>query len=59
MKKVIFISSTGGHLHELLNLESLFNLYDYYIITEKDKSTKYLKDKYEYRLKFLPYCTQK
>ena len=41
MKKVIFISSTGGHLHELLNLESLFNLYDYYIITEKDKSTKY------------------
>ena len=58
MKKVIFISSTGGHLHELLNLESLFNLYDYYIITEKDKSTKYLKDKYEYRLKFLPYCTR-
>ena len=28
-KKVLFISSTGGHLNELLQLESLFKKYDY------------------------------
>ena len=37
-KKVMFISSTGGHLEELLRLKSLFNDYDYSLITEKTKS---------------------
>ena len=37
-KKVLFISSTGGHLEELTQLKELFNKYDYYIVTEKTKS---------------------
>ena len=40
MKKVLFISSTGGHLRELMKLEPLFERYDYSIITEKDFNTK-------------------
>ena len=46
MKKVLFISSTGGHLNELMQLKQLFNKYDYHIITEKDKSTIDLKKEY-------------
>ena len=57
-KKVLFISSTGGHLNELLQLAPLFEKYDYYIITEKDKSNKNLKEKYGDRLYFLPYGTR-
>lgn len=55
MKKVLFISSTGGHLDELLQLKSLFNEYDYHIITEKQKSNLSLKDKYPNRVNFLLY----
>ena len=58
MKKVLFISSTGGHLSELLKLEPLFKKYDFYIITEKDKSTEELLHQYENRVNFLPYCTR-
>ena len=32
-RKVLFISSTGGHFSELLELEPLFKNYDYNIIT--------------------------
>lgn len=52
MKKVLFIASTGGHLSELLQLKELFKKYDYYLITEKTKSTYVLKDKYK-NVKFL------
>ena len=45
-KKVMFISSTGGHLSELLELEGLFKYYETTIVTEKTKSNLYLKDKY-------------
>ena len=55
MKKVLFISSTGGHLDELLQLKSLFNDYDYHIITEKLVSNLSLKDKYPNRVNFLLY----
>ena len=58
MKKVLFISSTGGHLRELLKLEKLFEDYDYHIITEKDVTTKYLKEKYKGKVNYLPYCTR-
>ena len=34
MKKVIFISSTGGHLSELMQLKDIFKKYDYHIITD-------------------------
>ena len=57
-KKVLFISSTGGHLNELLELRELFEKYDYYIVTEKDKTNEYLQDKYENRVEYLPYGTR-
>ena len=37
-KKVLFISSTGGHLDELMQLKPMFEKYNYYIVTEKTKS---------------------
>ena len=55
MKKVLFISSTGGHLDELMQLKSMFNCYDYHIITEKEKSNLSLKDKFPNRVNFLLY----
>ena len=45
-KKVLLISSTGGHLNELMQLSPLFEKYDYKIITEKDKANEPLKEKY-------------
>lgn len=57
MKKVIFISSTGGHFNELTQLKPLFKKYDSYIITEKTKSTKSLKSKYD-NIFFLVYGTK-
>ena len=59
MKKVLFISSTGGHLSELLQLTPLFNKYDYHIITEKDKSTQNLKEKYNKKISYLKYGSRK
>ncbi len=59
MKKVLFISSTGGHLNELLQLAPLFDKYNYNIITEKDKSTESLKNKYGKKINFLLYGTRK
>ena len=56
-KKVLFISSTGGHLDELLQLSPLFEKYDYNIITEKDKTNEYLKQIYGKKIHFLPYLS--
>ena len=58
MKKVLFISSTGGHLSELMKLEPLFEKYDYKIITEKDKTTNFFSGKYKGKVYYLPYCTR-
>lgn len=44
--KVMFISSTGGHLEELMNFKVLFDRYKYHIVTEKTNINKKLKDKY-------------
>ena len=57
-KKVLFISSTGGHLNELLQLKPLFKKYEYNIITEKDKANIDLKKEYGEKLYFLPYGTR-
>ena len=54
-KKVLFISSTGGHLEELTQLKSMFDKYDYYIVTEKTKSNLSLKNKYPNRVSYLIY----
>ena len=57
-KRIIFISSTGGHLKELLQLKDMFSKYDSWLITEKTKSNMYLKDKYKDRVHFLIYGTK-
>ena len=54
MKKVMFISSTGGHLTEILQLESIMKNYDYSLITEKTKANINLKKKYK-NVNFLLY----
>ena len=56
-KKVLFISSTGGHLDELLQLKKLFSKYNSYIITEKTKSTISLKNEYQ-NVNYLVYGTK-
>lgn len=58
MKKVVFISSTGGHLSELLQLKPLFREYDFHLITERTPSTLGLKDAYRSRLHYLTYGTK-
>ena len=57
-KRVVFISSTGGHFNELMQLEPIFKKYDYHIIVEKDKTNKNMKNKYGKRLSYLPYGTR-
>lgn len=57
-KKVLFISSTGGHLSEMMMLNELFKKYDYHIITEKTKSNENLKQKYKERIDYLIYGTK-
>ncbi|WP_433744865.1 PssD/Cps14F family polysaccharide biosynthesis glycosyltransferase [Falsibacillus pallidus] len=52
-KKVVFISSLGGHLTQLLQLKPLFEKYDYHIITEKSIITEELSK--EYPISFLVY----
>ncbi|KAA9015479.1 PssD/Cps14F family polysaccharide biosynthesis glycosyltransferase [Niallia endozanthoxylica] len=52
-KKVLFISSLGGHLTQLLQLKPLFEEYDYHIITEKSIITEDLSK--QYRMSFLVY----
>ena len=56
-KRVMFISSTGGHLEELTQLKEMFSNYDYHIVTEKTKSNLSLKSKYPNRVSFLIYGT--
>ena len=58
MKRVLFISSTGGHLNELLQLKKTMKKYDSYLITEKTKSTEGLKKEFGNKVKFLKYGTK-
>jgi UDP-N-acetylglucosamine:LPS N-acetylglucosamine transferase len=55
MKKVMFISSTGGHLSEMLELKAMFKKYDYHIVTEKTKSSLKLKEIYPNKVNYLIY----
>jgi hypothetical protein len=57
-KRVMFISSTGGHFHEMSQLKSMLNKYDYYIVTEKTSDKMYLKDKYPKKVSYLVYGTK-
>ena len=58
LKKILFISSTGGHLNELMQLKPMFNKYDYHIITEKDKTTEGLEIEYKEKISYLLYGTR-
>ena len=58
MKKVMFVSSTGGHLNELLQLKSMFDKYDYHIVTENTKSNKELKEDYGNKISYVIYGTK-
>ena len=57
-KKVLFISSTGGHLKELLQLKKLFGKYDSYLKTKKTDSTKKLKDEYKEKMGYMVFGTK-
>ena len=43
-KKVIYISSMGGHLKELLALKKSMKKFKSYIVTEKTEATSFLKE---------------
>ena len=58
-KKILYISSTGGHLNELLQLKKLFEKYNYYIVTEKTKSSEFLQNEYKEKVSYLAYETKK
>ncbi len=60
LKKVMFISSTGGHLNEMLMLKSMFNKYPFMLVTENTFTNKWLKDEYGRKFtKYLVYGTRK
>lgn len=44
--RILFISSTGGHLTELLQLAPMFETHDYFLITENTKANQKLKDRF-------------
>ncbi len=46
MKKILFISSTGGHLTELLQLSEMFERCDYHVITEKTEANLPLEKRF-------------
>lgn len=56
MERAIFVASSGGHLTQLLQLENIFEKYQGVVITEKNKVTTDLKNKYN--IKFLIYITR-
>lgn len=58
MKRVLFISSTGGHLTELMELKGMFSSCNYYIVTERTKSNLYLREKYPGRVSYLIFGTK-
>ena len=57
MKKVMFISSEGGHFDEMQQLD--FKKYNYSIVTEKTSSTKGFKKIYNKKIHYLLYGTRK
>lgn len=57
-KRVLFVSSTGGHLNEMMQLSNMFKNYEYYIVTERMKTNNYLKDDYPHKVSYLLYGTK-
>ncbi len=57
-KRIMFISSTGGHFSEMSQLKELTKKYDYYIVTEKTPNIGYLKEKHPKKVSLLVYGTK-
>ena len=57
MKKVMFISSTGGHLEQLLGLKKTMESFDSHIVTEKNRTTLDLRSKYK-NVNYLPFFSR-
>lgn len=57
--KILFISSTGGHFSELMQLKSIMEKCNYYLVTEKTRTNKNLKEKYGKKMSFLVYGTKR
>ena len=54
MKKVMFISSTGGHFNELMRLEPIFKNYKVTLVTESSPNKKKIRrDCKKYNVHFL------
>lgn len=54
----MFISSSGGHLEQLLSLKETMKQHEHFIITEKNLSTIKLKEEYNH-LYFIPFFSRK
>ena len=57
-KKLMFISSTGGHFSELMQLSYFFDKYEYCIVTEKTETYKDLKNKHKDKISFVIFGTK-
>lgn len=57
--KILFISSTGGHFSELMQLKPIMKKCNYHIVTEKTSTNRNLKARYRHRIDFLLYETKK
>ena len=56
-KNVMFICSVGGHLTQMLELKSIFNDYNYVLVTEDTGVTGDMKNKYN--MEYLVYGSRK
>ncbi len=57
--RIVFISSTGGHLSELLQCAPLFADCDWHLVTERTKTNARLQEQYPAdRISFLQYGTK-
>lgn len=55
-KRVLWIASAGGHLTEVLQVQSLFSNYDSILITEKNYISQHLK--LAIPIRYLKYCSR-
>lgn len=58
MRKVILVSSIGGHLEQLLLLKRVIKESEATIVTERNNSSLYLQKKYD-SVFYLPYLSRK
>lgn len=57
MKRILFISSSGGHLEQLLSLKETMETFDSFIVTEKNKTTESLQENYK-NVGYIPFFSR-